>query len=64
MVSDALSISFVVVHLHVEAHKMVRKDTGFEDNQGSELTKISGHAVPSGPLLGSTGSAKHLKIAN
>ena len=64
MVSDALSISFVVMHLHMETHKMVWKDSGFEDTKGSELRKISGLAVPLGPILGSTEWVKHLKIAN
>ena len=36
----------------------------FWGHQGSELRKISGLAVPLGPILGSTEWVKHLKIAN
>jgi hypothetical protein len=36
----------------------------FWGHQGSELRKISGLVVPLGPILGSTESVKHLKIAN
>ena len=64
MGSDALSISSVVAHLHMEPHKMVWKDSGFQGHQGSsEPAKITGLAVPVEPLLGSTEpDAKHSKI--
>ena len=40
MVSDALSISFVVMHLHMETHKMVWKDSGFEDTKGQNSERL------------------------
>lgn len=61
MVSDALSISFVVVHLHMETHKWSGR---IQVLRTPRVRTISGLAVPLGPILGSTESVKHLKIAN